>query len=380
MTCEGMAARSLTERGRSLGPRKGSLRRVAGANHCGVSGVSDVSDVSSEVALEADRPAARSTVGRGQTWLVRRREEWRQVGIVAVYWLLLAAMFAWPPARSIPVFAAACYFSFLNAVVIHNHLHQGVFHNKQLNLIWRAVLSFGALYPASANIPSHNLVHHHFDDDGQPDWAAPDIVRFRWNLLDLLHFPNVAGPQTFAGVQRWALTSRHPNFVEQYRRETAFAFGLTGVLFVIDFWAALFFVVLPQLYGARSILRINLIQHDRTDIRSEWNHSRNFVGRAFNWIMCNNGYHTIHHNRAGMHWSELAEAHRREVVPRQDPRLDEPSMVGYLLRTYLLHWRRPEPLVLTPAHAPAIATAHELAPREHRRAEADDVALAESAA
>ncbi len=319
--------------------------------------------------------SAASESAHAETWLVRRREEWRQVGIVAVYWSLLAAMFVWPPARSVPVFAAACYFSFLNSVVIHNHLHQGVFHSKRLNLIWRAVLSFGALYPASANIPAHNLVHHHFDDDGQPDWATPDCVRFRWNLLDLLHFPNVAGPQTFAGVQRWALISRHPNFVDQYRRETAFAFGLTGVLFVIDFWTALFFIVLPQLYGARCILRINLIQHDRTDIRSEWNHSRNFVGRGFNWIMCNNGYHTIHHNRAGLHWSELAEAHQREVVPRQDPRLDEPSMVAYLLRTYVLHWLRPARLDLSGAEAGSGLTS-----REHRRAEANDSAMAESTA
>ncbi len=310
-----------------------------------------------------------------ETWLVRRPEEWRQVGIVGVYWALLAAMFVWPAARNVPVFAAACYFSFLNAVVIHNHLHQGVFHSKRLNLIWRGVLSFGALYPASANIPSHNLVHHHFDDDGQPDWAAPEHVGFRWNLLDLLHFPNVAGPRTFAGVQRWALTSRHADFVAQYRRETAFAFGLTGLLFVLDFWTALFFIVLPQLYGARCILRINLIQHDRTDIRSEWNHSRNFVGRAFNWIMCNNGYHTIHHNRAGLHWSELALAHEREVVPRQDPRLDEPSMIAYLTRTYLLRWRRPEPLEIVGAER---GVGKDLAPREQRRAAADASALAES--
>lgn len=307
------------------------------------------------------------------TWLVRRREEWRQVGIVAVYWGLLGAMFFVPAARHGLVFVAACYFSFLNAVVVHNHMHQGVFHNKTLNLIWRSVLSFGALYPASANIPAHNLVHHHFDDDGDLDWAAPEIVRFRWNLLNLLHFPNVAGPRTFAGVQRWAASSRHPNFVRQYRIETAFAFGLTGVLFMLDFWAALFFVVLPQLYGARCILRINLIQHDRADIRSEWNHSRNFVGRGFNWIMCNNGYHTIHHNRAGMHWAELAEAHRREVVPRMDPRLDEPSMIGYLLRTYLLHWRRPEPVELRDG-----SSGSELGTRSQRRDEADATAIAES--
>lgn len=307
------------------------------------------------------------------TFLVRRREEWRQIAIVATYWSLLGAMFFVPAARNVLVFAGACYFSFLNSVVIHNHMHQGVFHSTRLNLIWRAILSFGALYPASANIPAHNLVHHHFDDDGDLDWASTEHVRFRWNALNLLHFPNVAGPRTFAGVQRWAASSRHPSFVRQYRIETAFAFGLTGVLLAIDFWTALFFVIIPQLYGARCILRINLIQHDRADIHSEWNHSRNFVGRGFNWIMCNNGYHTIHHNRAGMHWSDLAEAHQREVVPRMDPRLDERSMVWYLLRTYLLNLVRPPVPELRDREAD-----EGLASREARRAEADESALVES--
>jgi len=32
------------------------------------------------------------------------------------------------------------------------------------------------------------------------DWASTDHVRFKWNALNLLHFPNVAGPRTFAGV------------------------------------------------------------------------------------------------------------------------------------------------------------------------------------
>ena len=304
---------------------------------------------------------------------MRRREEWRQIAIVATYWGTLGAMYFVPAARNVVVFAAACYFSFLNSVVIHNHMHQGVFRSKHLNLIWRSILSFGALYPASANIPAHNLVHHHFDDDGDLDWAAPDHVRFRWNLLNLLHFPNVAGPRTFAGVQRWAASSRHPTFVRQYRIETAFAFGLTGVLLAFDFWTALFFVVIPQLYGARCILRINLIQHDGADTTSEWNHSRNFVGRAFNWIMCNNGYHTIHHNRAGMHWSELAEAHRAEVVPRMEPSLDEPSMIGYLLRTYLLRLARPARAVLAD-----VGVNEDLGSRAQRRAEADENARVES--
>jgi hypothetical protein len=59
--------------------------------------------------------------------------------------------------------------------------------------------------------------------------------------------------------------------------------------------------------------------------------------------MCNNGYHTIHHNKAGLHWSQLAESHNRHVVSRIHPSLDQPSMLWYLLRTYGLRFVRPDP-------------------------------------
>lgn len=316
--------------------------------------------------------------GEARGWLVRHPTEWRQVGIVALYQALLMAMMFVPAARHPLVLIPAGMLSFLNAVVIHNHLHRGIFHSHRLNMIWRCVLSFGALYPASANVPSHNLVHHHFGDDGQPDWADPQQVRFRWNLLNLIHFPNIAGPNTFAGVGRWAATTKQASFTRQYLTELVIAFGLTGALLLYDFWPALLFVVLPQFYGARCILRINLIQHDRTDTSSEWNHSRNFVGRAFNWVMCNNGYHTIHHNRAGLHWSELAEAHRREVAPRIDPSLDEPSMLGYLLRTYGFGLTRPPSRDLAAAEQ-RVERAVELPSRPARRAAAEQAAALEQA-
>jgi fatty acid desaturase len=318
---------------------------------------------------EAARAKAPKASPSSEPWLVKHPAEWRQIGIVAVYLGLLASMYAVPACRNVAFLGAACLMSFLNAVVIHNHLHQGIFHSRRLNMAFRCLLSFGSLYPASANIPSHNLVHHHFEDDGQPDWAAPERVSFRWNLLNLIHFPNVAGPTTFAGVQRWVKTGNRREFTRQYRLENAFAFGLTIALFALDFWTTLFFIVIPQLYGARCILRINLIQHDRCNTASEWNHSRNFVGRAFNWIMCNNGYHTIHHNRAGLHWSVLDEAHRREVAPRIDPALDEPSMVKYLVWTYLLRFSRPTARDVAAAERDREVV--DLPPRAARRAEAE---------
>ncbi len=275
--------------------------------------------------------------------LLRHPADRRQVAIVVAYLAVLAAMYLAPACRNVACLALACALSFLNAVVIHNHLHQGIFRRRGLNLAWRCVLSFGALYPASANIPAHNLVHHRFGDEGAPDWASPRAVSFRWPLLNLLHFPNVVGPDTFEGVRRWAERRGDAAFRRQYRLELAVAFGLTAALMAHDPWTTLFFVVVPQLWGARGVLRINLLQHDGCDLASEWDHSRNFTGRALNWLMCNNGFHTAHHNRAGLHWSELPAAHVREVAPRIDPRLVEPSLVAYVVRAFVLGARRPPP-------------------------------------
>lgn len=267
--------------------------------------------------------------------MLRHPADRRSVAIVAVYLGTLAALYTWPAARLVPVFALACGLSFLNTVVIHNHGHQGIFRSATLNRVWSCVLSFGALYPASANLPAHNVVHHGFSDDGRPDWAAPGRVDLGHPLLDLLHFPNVIGPDTFAGVTRWAAIEGRDGFVRQYRLEMAFAFGLTAVLLAHDVWSGLFYVVLPQLFGARAILRINLLQHGGLDTRSPA-HSRDFLGRFLNFVMCNNGYHTVHHERPGVHWSELPAAHARHVAPYAPAVTQEPSLLAYVLRRHVL--------------------------------------------
>ena len=225
-------------RGQSLGTLPAFLRRggeqdAVGARAASKGGVHD---------------AAQPEAGR---WLHYKADR-RQVGIIVLYMATLAAMYFVPACRNVLFFIAACALSFLNAVVIHNHLHKGIYKSKTANRVFRAVLSFGNLYPASANIASHNLVHHHFDDDGQSDWASCDNVSFRWHLLNLIHFPNVAGPRTFSGVQKWASTTRQRDFRGQYLAEQAFAFGFTGVLLWWDFWTALFFIVPAAAMGAHA--------------------------------------------------------------------------------------------------------------------------------
>ncbi len=272
---------------------------------------------------------------------LKHSSDWRQLLIVFVYLSLLTSMVLVPWCRNVVFLITACMFSFFVQTVTHNVLHGVLFESKALNRAFRFVLSFCGLFPVTSVIPSHNIVHHHFDDDGQPDWASPAHARFSWNLLNLMHFPNIIGPITFAGINRWGSVKGRADYRRQSMQESVFAFGLTALLLAYDFWTVLFFVLVPQLWGARWFLRVNLIQHDACDIDSKIDHARNFGGKLLNWFSVNAGYHTAHHNKPGLHWTELPANHAKDIAPTMNPQLMQTSLLVYLARTYVLRFSRP---------------------------------------
>jgi fatty acid desaturase len=113
-----------------------------------------------------------------------------------------------------------------------------------------------------------------------------------------------------------------------------FLFAWIGVALAIDWKKALLYVVLPQQFGLFSVLVFNFVQHVHADEESPVNHSRNFTG-FLNVLLFNNGFHTVHHDKAGMHWSKAKEAHEA-IAHRIDPALLEKSFWGYIFRNYFL--------------------------------------------
>jgi beta-carotene hydroxylase len=94
------------------------------------------------------------------------------------------------------------------------------------------------------------------------------------------------------------------------------------------------FILIPHQVSLFSVLVFNFLQHVHADEESHCNHSRNFVG-WLNLLLFNNGYHTVHHDKAGLHWSLLPEAHAA-IASRIDGAYNERSFWWYILRVYVL--------------------------------------------
>jgi len=87
--------------------------------------------------------------------------------------------------------------------------------------------------------------------------------------------------------------------------------------------------------GLWGMIFINFIQHVHCDPWSLHNHSRNFVSKLANYLVFNSGFHTVHHEHPGTHWSKLPALHD-EIADLVHPDLRQGSILGFCWRAYVL--------------------------------------------
>lgn len=282
--------------------------------------------------------------------MLRYRADLRTIAFMGVFFALVAVQWLLPQASifdggawwlAAPLFVLTCFFSFFCAVATHNTIHSPVFEKRSHNRVFQTVLTLTYGHPVSAFVPGHNLSHHKHTQT-RKDVMRTSKTRFSWNLLNGLFFIVKVAPAIMRGESLYFKTmkERLPAWYRQYQIEFWVLHGLYLALFIADWKKALVLVFLPHKYAAWGIVTMNLIQHDGTDENSEYNHSRNFVGKLVNWFTFNNGFHTIHHVHPGLHWSLTPEAHAREIAPHIHPALDQRSLLAYIVRTYVWPGKR----------------------------------------
>ena len=276
---------------------------------------------------------------------LRYKADRRTLGFVATYFaLLIVGWIAWPMAWyvAVPFVIVLSCFSWFCAVITHNTIHCAVFKQRRLNKAFQVVLTLTYGHPVSSFVSGHNLSHHRYTQQDR-DAMRTTKVRYKgWNLIAfLMFFPIVSGKMmrtdiTFAR----AMFRQRPRWFRQFIIEAAFFVGVSVLLFVIDWEKALFLWLLPHFWASWGIISINYFQHDGCDPDSEYNHSRNFVGRVFGWWTFNNGFHSIHHKHPNLHWSLLREAHDREFTPHMHPALAQRSIFVYAFRSLIWPGKR----------------------------------------
>jgi beta-carotene hydroxylase len=278
---------------------------------------------------------------------LRNKADYRTVVWVAMAVALVAIQYRWP---STVVFLcpASCYLAIACGVISHNHNHQPTFSVRRLNHGFGHLLTIFYGYPTLMWIPTHNLNHHRFTNrpgDATITWRYTSLH----NLLVVLTYPFVSGYfqsepiKTYIRRAKAKNTSLHSRIVFQY----VFWIGVYAGMLVLalylyqdlrngtGLYVWFFALILPAITSATVIMMFNYIQHVHADVWSDHDHSRNFTSRSFNYLFFNNGYHTAHHIRPGLHWSALKEAHQK--IERQiDPSLNEASLCWFVIRQYVL--------------------------------------------
>lgn len=222
------------------------------------------------------------------------------------------------------------------AVMAHNHNHLPMWKSKIMNILTDNWLTVFYGFPVFAWIPTHNANHHKFVNK-EPDYTRTWRFTERNNLFTVLTYPSVSG------FFQQSVVMNHFKETFSRNKNKFFLYGLQFVVliswivgaFVIGGWEkALVYVVLPQQLSLFSVLLFNYVQHVHADEETKYNSSRNFTG-ILNFLLFNNGLHTIHHIHPTIHWSETPQEHAK-IEHLIDDSLIESSFWYFLYKSYIL--------------------------------------------
>ncbi len=227
------------------------------------------------------------------------------------------------------------------AIIAHNHNHVPIWKSRLLNIATDYWLTLFYGFPAFGWIPTHNKNHHALNNKAG-DYTLTYRLSEKNNLFTLLSYPSVSSYFQQKPIGDYLKTLWRSNRPKFYLAASQYL--VLGLYYAIAlFWnwkKALLFIVVPHQVSLFSILIFNFVQHVHADEESEYNHSRNFTG-LINLMLFNNGFHTVHHQSPGIHWS-LTPGAQRKILNRIDPTLNERSFWWFMAKNY----------VLGPFHAP----------------------------
>ncbi len=277
--------------------------------------------------------------------LVKHRADYRTLLWVVVLTPGVAVLQYLRPDLRWVLFPFSMYFAVSCAVIAHNHMHRPTMKTKRANRLFSHWISIFYGYPVFAWTPTHNLNHHKYINkhgDATITWRFTN----KHNALVASTYFFVSAYYQGFWIKDFIRTAKQKNpafhrriisqYVVTYGAHVALA-GLAIAIYGVKAGLETYALALgiPAFFALWTVMLFNYSQHVHTDPWSEHNHSRNFTGKLLNFLLFGNGYHTVHHNQANLHWAEAEEAHDK-IKNKIDPRLNHRSMWWFFFQQHLL--------------------------------------------
>jgi beta-carotene hydroxylase len=220
--------------------------------------------------------------------------------------------------RFAPPWLAAClavplYFaSMMSASIHHNHQHVNVFRKPWLNRFFEVPLTLQTGVGPYTWVLHHNLGHHLNYLEQRDHEAGVDESRWlrkdgsKMGRLEYSVFLFVKHP-----FDVYRVGKKHPRIYRNYLLMRIPLYTLLALLFTLNpLNTAILFVALP-LTTLFHTCSATYEHHSGLETKDHLLASRNNTSPFYNLLSQNLGYHTAHHMRPGLHWSELPAFHEQ---------------------------------------------------------------------
>ncbi len=276
--------------------------------------------------------------------LPRNPADYRTLVWALVMPVVLIAQLANP--KLLPYLAPVSFYLAMAAgTMAHNHNHCPVFKSKRMNALYATYISVFYGYPSFAWVPTHNLNHHkHVNREGDATITWRHTNRNVWWVALTYFFVSAYYQSTpikeYIRKAKDANPVLHRQIITQYVvwismlvATLVAAVTMHGALPGLRLFLLAF--GLPTLFGSYTMMWFNYMQHVHCDPWSKYDHSRNITGRVFNFLLFNNGLHTVHHANAAAHWSTAYVEHEK-IADKIRPELNWRSFWWWVIRGYLI--------------------------------------------
>lgn len=262
--------------------------------------------------------------------MVRNVYDWFTLFAIALIVVLRLLSWIYLPPSVFFAIIPLVFMVFVLYNIKHNHLHFRIFRNRKLNLLLENIMNVFTGTTISSMKIIH-LINHHTAENKECDWGYTKPFEDKgviksissYTLATLISF--VKNKRNWLNTQRGIILKRYAN------TETAILFSIYAGMLFFSPWNTVLYILVPNAICQFVLIAFNYLQHGACDPDSPYNHSRNFTGKLLNFFVFNNGFHTVHHLKPALHWSEYPAFHAM-IEDRIDPALNVDNLFTFLIK------------------------------------------------